>query len=88
MTVTNNLLGYENCPHNLTFRWWLADGFSWVQGKKTTVLHHWTSHSLYYKTVEFVLKAGEEVAAVNRCVLEVLVEGRATAVYAPVVYLG
>lgn len=88
VTVANNLSGYENCPHNLTFRWWLADGFSWVQGKKTTVLHHWTSHSLYCKTVEFVLKAGEEVAAVNRSVLEVLVEGRATAVYAPVVYLG
>lgn len=88
VTVMNNNKRYDNCPYNITFRWWLADGFTLVSGKKTAVLRQVNSHSDGCVSAEFVLKAGEEVAAVNKCVLEICGEERVTPLYIPVTFLG
>ena len=88
VTITNNNKRYDNCPYNLTFRWWLADGFTLVSGKKTAVLRQVNAHSNGTVTAEFVLKAGENISAVNKCVLEICGEERVTPLYIPVVFLG
>ena len=88
VTVTNNNNRYDNCPYNLTFRWWLAEGFILVSGKKTAVLRQVNAHSDGCVAAEFVLKAGEEVAASNKCVLEICGEERVTPLYIPVTFLG
>jgi hypothetical protein len=38
--------------------------------------------------MEFTLTAGESVAAVNRCVLEIVAEGRPAPMYIPITLLG
>ena len=85
--LTNRRAALDNKPYCLTARWWLADGFA-VRGKQTAVLYHHNSHNNGDCTLEFTLTAGESVAAVNRCVLEIVAEGRPAPMYIPITLLG
>ena len=79
-------------PYNLNLRWWLPEGFT-VEGKKSTLLYHTISREgspgrVPYKDIRCVIRAGEQVNAINRLVLEVMTDGRPTAVYVPLQLLG
>ena len=87
LTVENSYVINEDAPHNLNFRWWLADDFT-VKGPKTAFLPHKNAHNNGVVSVEFSLNSGENVAATNRCVLEITSEGRFTSLYIPVILLG
>ena len=87
VTVNNSYMLNHDTPHNLTFRWWLADGFT-AYGAKTAILPHRNAHNDGEVSHEFTLKAGEIVAAENKCVLEISSAGRFTSLYIPVVFLG
>jgi len=73
---------------NLTCRWWLPEGFTIENGRKTAVLTHKNSHDSGVATLKYKIKAGEVVGAVNRCVLEIVPESRFSVLYIPVVLLG
>ena len=81
-----------SAPYNLNLRWWLPEGFA-VEGKKSTLLYHCISREGHpgrvpYKDIRCVIRAGEQVEAINRLVLEVMTDGRPAAVYVPLVLLG
>ena len=70
---------------NVTFRWWLPEGFA-IEGDKKTVQISTNDYSHYngVSTVEVTIRAGERVEAVNRIVLEVSVDGRILPLYIPI----
>ena len=72
---------------NLKCRWWLPDGFS-VEGRKTAILPNINPHENGITTLNFKLRAGQNVEQINRCVLEIVAEGRFSPLYIPVVLLG
>ena len=72
---------------NLKCRWWLPEGFS-VEGRKTAILPNINPHEKGIVTLNFKLRAGENVDQINRCVLEIVAEGRFASLYIPVVLLG
>ena len=93
--ITVNVICYNRCPvldkaqYNLTARWWLPEGFS-VSGKQTARMPRTSSRRdpmarCYFS---FTIKAGESVAASNKCVLEICGDDRMTPMYIPVVLLG
>ena len=83
-----NTNAFGNLPYTLNLRWWLPEGFT-VEGKRTVVLEHNTSHHREpQKDVHVVVKAGECVEAINRVVLEVTADGRPTTCYVPLQLLG
>jgi len=89
--IYNNFHSYthENSPYNLSLRWLLPDGFTVTGGRKAVFLDEASPHDNNpHATVELEINAGEYVNAVNRAVLEIVAEGRPTAVYVPVVLLG
>ena len=86
-TVRNRRYVLDNKPYNLTMRWWLPDGFT-ARGKQTAVLFHGNSHNPCSCTFAYTLTAGETVSAVNRCVLEIVAEGRTVPMYIPIMLLG
>ena len=88
MTVINNVDTFDRCYHNLTFRWWLPEGFTVEGGSKTALLTRRDRRQGASITMEYTLKAGETVEATNRCVLEIVGEGRHTPMYVPVLLLG
>ena len=73
---------------NLTCRWWLPEGFTLCADRKTASIGNISSHSKNMTELNFTVKAGEKVDAVNRCVLEIVPEGRCTPLYIPVILLG
>ena len=80
---------HENAPYNLSLRWILPDGFTLAGGKRAVYLDEASPHDKApCSTVNVKINAGEKVEAVNRIVLEIVAEGRPTAVYVPVVLLG
>ena len=87
ISIFNRRYVLDNKLYNLTMRWWLPEGFT-VKGKQTAVLFHKSSHNAGSCTLEYTLTAGETVAASNRCVLEIVAEGRPAPMYIPVTLLG
>ncbi|MBQ9115472.1 MAG: ADP-ribosylglycohydrolase family protein [Clostridia bacterium] len=83
-----NVPRHENSPYNLTLRWILPEGFTAEGGKLAVRLDEASPHGPAYAYTDFVIKAGETVSAVNRLVLEVIPEGRHTAMYIPIILLG
>ena len=80
---------HENAPYNLSLRWILPDGFTLEGGKRAVYLDERSSHARDPQAnVSVTVTAGEKVEAVNRIVLEIVAEGRPTAVYVPIVLLG
>ena len=72
---------------NLTFRWWLPEGFS-AEGRRTAVKNNRNFHDDGITRVQFTLRAGESVAPENRIVLEITAEGRPNPLYVPILLLG
>ena len=67
----------------------LPDGFTFEGGKRAVYLDEASPHDKTpCSTVNVKINAGEKVEAVNRIVLEIVAEGRPTAVYVPIVLLG
>ena len=83
-----NASAFGNIPFAMNLRWWTPDGFT-VEGKRSLVLEHNTSHHRNpQKDLHFTIKAGEHVEAQNRLVLEVVTDGRPNACYVPLVLMG
>ncbi len=82
-----NKCSFENQPHPLSLRWILPEGFS-VEGKRSVMLPEFTPHSHGDTYLDFTLKAGETVDAVNRVVLELDPIGRHQPMYISFVLLG
>lgn len=78
---------FENQPHPLSLRWILPEGFT-VDGKKSAILPEFTPHSHGDIYLDFTIKAGENVDAVNRIVLELAPIGRHQPMYISFVLLG
>jgi len=89
VTCTNNWRVYDKSQYNLTLRWLLPEGFT-VEGKQTLHLPRYSSsHSpLANVSTEFAIHAGDHIAPVNRCILEIVGEGRVTPMYIPITLLG
>lgn len=85
---TNNQFVYDRGYYNLDLRWWLPEGFTVEGGKQTLMLPRKDRKQTGKISTDFVIKAGEQVAHCNRCVLEVVGEGRHTPMYIPIVLLG
>lgn len=73
--------------YNLSFRWWLPDGFS-VEGKRGITMMHRNAHQTALADEDFVIRIGENVERENRVVLEVSAMSRPTPLYIPIVLLG
>jgi len=84
----NNDEVYDNALYNLNLRWWLPQGFTVEGGRKSMTLTHKNAHQTGSCALDVVIKAGEHIEAVNRCVLEVTAVGRSAFLYIPVVLLG
>lgn len=88
LTFTNNGDVYDRGYYNLSLRWWLPEGFSAEGGRLSLFLPRKDRRQTGTVSVDFTLRAGEVVQAENRCVLEVVAEGRPTPMYIPVQLLG
>ena len=90
LTCTNNWNVYDNGQYNLTLRWWLPEGFTTEGGRQTLYLPRYsrTRGEPAACTTEFTIRAGDRVAPLNRCVLEIVGEGRITPMYIPITLLG
>lgn len=89
LTFENKYLIYHSRPYNLTFRWWLPEGFS-VEGKKSLILDNFNGSNSKYlakSSITFAIKAGETLQAENKCVLEVVAQGYYTPMYIPILLL-
>lgn len=78
---------FENEPHPMRLRWILPEGFS-VWGKRSVIIPEFTPHSHGDVYLDFTLRAGESVEAVNRVVLELDPVGRHQPMYISFVLLG
>lgn len=89
----NNIPVYGNDQHFLKLRFLPPEGFA-VKGPKTVSVSRWGAfdvdfyHDQPFAEIELEITAGESVEPSNRVVIEVLGEGRSTAGYLPIVFLG
>lgn len=86
--MKNHFMKYDKRPYNLSFRWWLPEGFTLVSGRKSGFLRMFEPHSDGTGEATFVIRAGETVDTTNKCVLEISADGRITPMYIPVVFQG
>ena len=84
--------GHENTPYNLSLRYWLPEGFTVEGARRALLLDELSSHTgkcqPVCSTLNFTIKAGDKVEAINRIVLEVVAEGRPNILYIPITLLG
>ncbi|MBQ8372564.1 MAG: ADP-ribosylglycohydrolase family protein [Clostridia bacterium] len=78
---------FEDEPRTVSMRWILPEGFT-ASGKKTMMIKAFNPHSCGVGEADFVIKAGESVAAENRIILEITVSGRCTPMYVSVPLFG
>ncbi|MBQ9807076.1 MAG: ADP-ribosylglycohydrolase family protein [Clostridia bacterium] len=92
LTCTNNWEIYDKAQYNLTIRCLVPDGFSVEYEKQTLRMDRYsrTHPTMYPPTAvtSFTIRAGETVAPVNRCILEIIADGRPTPMYIPITLLG
>lgn len=69
-------------------RWWLPDGFSLEGDRPTTLISTKDARYVGTECFEVTIRAGEQVSDLNRCVLEVTMEGRVIPMYIPITLLG
>jgi hypothetical protein len=77
-------------PARLSVRWWLPDGCM-ISGQQSIALHGYQPTRRpqeAYAEAEYVLHVGESITAHNRIVAEITANGRAQALYIPVVLMG
>jgi len=87
ITFESNRDVLGSIPYRYSIRWWLPDGFK-VRGKNFVCVPGWRASKSAVVTEEFVITAGEEVAAVNEIIGEIRADGRATRGYLPVILMG
>jgi hypothetical protein len=83
----NSKCSFEDEPRNISMRWILPEGFT-ASGKKTLMIHGFNHHSTGTASARFTIKAGEDVNAMNRAILEIITEGRCTPMYICIPLLG
>ncbi len=89
----NNIDVYGNIQYFLKLRVLCDEMFS-VKGPKTVFLSRWSpfdvdfKHDSPYVDVEFEITADDKVDTQNRIVIEAIADGRVTAGYIPVVFIG
>jgi hypothetical protein len=88
VTITNNWQGNINEPFNLNLRWMLPEGFSISGGRRAVFMEPYSYRKPPFVTLNFTIKAGEVVNAINRAVLEISAVGRPTIMYIPITLLG
>ena len=66
----------------------LPDGFELVDGPKHVVVMTPSGCTAGEETIHVTVKAGEEVEAVNRGIIEIIAVGRPTAMLIPILFLG
>ncbi len=71
---------FEDEPRTIEARWLLPDGFT-VSGKRSIMTKAFNPHTSGEGYADFVIKAGDVVAAENRIVLELFTNGRCTPLY-------
>ena len=89
LTCFNKCDVLDKAQYGLTMRWWLPEGFT-VSGKQTVTMPRRSSRrdpkARCYSS--FIIKAGDSVAPTNKCVLEIVGEGRISPMYIPILLLG
>ena len=86
--VVRTSLSMGNDPKNLSLRWWLPEGFSMKAGRLSALIPGPTTHHPDPKAeFSFTIAAGEQLSAKNRCVLEIVAEGRSMPLYIPVIFM-
>ena len=90
ITFRNEADIYGNCPYGLRLSWLLPEGFTVESedGQRLYLPHRNSHFPQAVATYRAKITAGETVAATNRLVLEVEIEGRPTVGYLPVTLLG
>ena len=86
-TLKNNFTVYDNKLYNLELRWWLPAGFTVEGERKRITLPHFNAHQKAKCEFDVIIKAGDTLDAINRCVLEVNASGRSIPLYIPIVLL-
>lgn len=71
---------FEDEPRTIQVRWLLPEGFT-VSGKKNIMTKAFNPHTSGEGYADYVIKAGDVVAAENRIVLELFTNGRCTPLY-------
>ena len=87
VNICDDVIG--RIPLRAQVRWWLPEGFA-VSGKNHLVLpaKNGRRSGMELVTEEYMITAGETVAAANRIVLEITANGRASALYLPITLIG
>lgn len=89
----NNIPVYGNVQYYLKFRFLPTDGFE-VKGPKSMLLSRWSPfdvdfyHDKPFCEAEFEITAPDSVEAKNTVVIEAIAEGRVTAAYIPINFVG
>ena len=84
--ITINPAGHVY-QHPCQVRWYLPDGWT-VSGKKDLHIHRFYHYAEIYNVGNYVITAGEKVAASNHVVLEVQPVGRTESVFVSFNILG
>lgn len=89
----NNIPAYGNGQYYLKFRFLSTEGFE-VKGPKSMLLSRWSPfdvdfyHDKPFCEAEFEITALDSVEARNTIVVEAVAEGRVTAAYIPITFVG
>ena len=89
----NNIPTYGNAIYYLKFKFLTSDGFE-IKGPKSMLLSRWSPfdvdfcHDKPFCEAEFEITAPDSVEAKNTVVIEAIAEGRVTAAYIPINFVG
>lgn len=84
----NNCDVYGGITYNMSLRWILPEGWT-IDGKNTLMLPHITIRNPHPSLdAEYTITANENVASINRLILEIVTAGRPTVGLVPIVIMG
>lgn len=72
---------------NINMRWWLPNGFT-VTGRQSWYLPNSNRCYRGKADLDYIITTGDTIATTNRCVLEIIPEGRSIPLYIPILLLG
>jgi len=87
--IINNVKAYGNKPNTIRIKVWLPEGFTADKTEVDVLAPHWTPFTTdcISEKVEITVKAGENLQATNKVLLEIGALGRYTQAYVPVIFL-
>lgn len=90
ITIVNNVKAYGNLASTVRVKVWLPEGFSADKDELEIFAPSWTAMTAdcQSKTVQIVVKAGENVKPINKLLLEFCALGRYTEGVLPVTFVG